>query len=123
MAMLADARKLRCSGTQVRFGAREILLGVDAGWKLVHAHGHADAITMLQRAQLFQRLGAFQRGRLKLRGMAQEAGAISVQTDMAQHWHVLRQAAAIMRQCVARPRHRRTAEIQGIALAFQAGIH
>ena len=82
-----------------------------------------DAVAGFEHAQLFQRFDLLQPSRRQRREALQEPGAIAVDADMAQPLALLRHAAAVAGEGVARPRNRRAAEVQRIAVAGTHQLH
>src|SRR5471030_2816516 len=75
--------------------ALQVFGGVHACFRSVRGHGNGDAVAMPERAQLFQRLEAFNRRRLQPVIKVQESDAVGVNADMAVSWQPCRRRALI----------------------------
>src|SRR5678815_5455718 len=103
-------------GCQVALGAREIFGGIDSGWKRRWRDADTDAESGFERAQLFQRFDPFEPALWQGGELFQETGAVTVDADVPQPGISGRKRVAIARERIARPRHRRTAEIERVAI-------
>src|SRR6185437_14725042 len=67
-----------------RLDVSEIVGRIDAGRKRLGRETHDDPMTVFERAQLFERLGAFEQRRRERGESAQEPRAIGIDADVAQ---------------------------------------
>ena len=66
----------------------QVGLGVHPAGRCLAGDGNADLVAVPQCAQLFQRLDLLDGGGCQLAIGAQEAGAVGIDADVAQHGHV-----------------------------------
>src|SRR5258706_6952832 len=94
-----------------RPGAFEVVDGLDAGERRIWSHCDGDGVTVPKLAYLLERLQLLERRAFEPRIVAQEIGAIGIDADVPVTGKSLRQGSCGIAEGIARPGHRRAAEI------------